>query len=115
MRTTRTNQFTKGVTKTAITAAGMTGTVIGAYHVKNYVSDATDNSVLGIAAGIGTLLLGAAVVTGINKGVDKAFDVKDLSSLSSIQPLVIEVPDKLVPDDFMLNLDEEEADFLEQD
>ena len=74
-----------GIT-TAITAAGMTGTVIGAYHAKNFVTEIFDNEILGIAAGITALLVGAVVVNEINKGVSKAFETKS-------QPLLIEVSD----------------------
>ncbi len=99
----RTKSFTKGVSKTAITAAGMSGTAIGAYHVKNFVSDISDNEILGVAAGIAALLLGAVVFNGINRGVDKAFEVKN-------KHLLIEVPH----DDFELELNDEEVDSLEK-
>ena len=100
-------------TKTVITAGGMTGVGIGAYHVKNIVSEVTDNQILGFAAGVATVLVGAVVVNAINKGVDKAFDVK---ALSTNQPLILEVtPDVVthvgvVPDNFEFDLDDEEGE-----
>lgn len=96
-----TNQVGRGLAKTVVTAAGMTGATIGAYHVKNWVSDVTDNSVLGFAAGITTILVGAVVVTSINKRVDKAFEVK---ALPTSQPLLVEVPDE-----FDIGLDDDEV------
>ena len=99
------SNFTRGATETVITAAGMTGTAIGAYHVKNIVSDVTDNAILGFAAGITTILVGALVVNKINNSVDKVFDVKALSASS---PLVFEaapnVAAHVVPDIFGFDL-----------
>ena len=103
----RTSNFTKGATKTVITAAGMTGTTIGAYHAMNLVSEATDNAILGFAARITTILVGALVVNKINNSVDKAFDVK---ALPTSQPLIFEAaPDVaahvgVVPDIFGFDL-----------
>lgn len=80
----KTNSLARVTTKTALTAAGMGGVTIGAYHAKNFVRNATDNEILGIAAGIGTLLLGAVVVNSINKGVDNALKKKEPPRLVEI-------------------------------
>lgn len=76
--------FAKGATKTAITATGMTGTAIGAYHVKNLVTDATDNQILGICSGVATILLGSVLTVAACSAVDRAFS-------QSTPPLVIDV------------------------
>ena len=92
------NQFAKEVVKTSVTASSVVGLGYSMYHVKNFVAEISDNEILGIAAGIGTLILGAVIINGINKGVDKAFEVKS-------QSLVIEVSDN-----FELGFDEEGDD-----
>ena len=70
--------FTRGTTKTVITAAGMTGVGIGAYHVNRLVSDATDNALLGFVASFATIMAGAVAVNSLNSCVDRAFEVKAL-------------------------------------
>ena len=112
-RAIKTSSFTKGTTKTVITAAGITGVGIGAYHVKNIVSDVTDNAILGFAAGIATVLVGSVVINSINSALDKAFDVK---ALPASQPIVLEVTPDVVthvgvaPDNFEFDLDDEEGE-----
>jgi hypothetical protein len=61
----------KMTTQATITAAGMTGTAFGAYHVKNLVAEISDNEVLGIAAGIAVLLAGSLVVNKLNDSLNQ--------------------------------------------
>ena len=80
----------------------MTGTAFEALKIKEIVTDASDNEVLGYAAGIATILLGAVITNEINQGVDKAFEPI---------PIVIEGID-----DFEIEFDElenEEEELIE--
>ncbi|MCL2036307.1 MAG: hypothetical protein FWG83_02830 [Oscillospiraceae bacterium] len=92
--------FVKTASKAGITATGMAGTAIGAYYVRNIVADVSDNEVLGVIAGIATLLIGAVVVNEINNAVDKSFEPN---------PLVIEAN----PVDLIQTDTEEDDDEIE--
>jgi len=104
----RTSRVGRGFLKACVTASAMGGAAYGSYHVKNWVTDATDNAIFGYAAGVATLLVGAAVTTKINSGIDKAFEVKPLptpTQLFPTDPHMLGAPNKF---DFGLDLDDED-------
>jgi hypothetical protein len=73
---------------TVLTSAGVAGSAYGAIRVKDLVTEASGNEILGWAAGGATFLVGTAITRGISSGIENAIAYKvetlDLPALPNI-------------------------------